>query len=157
MTNLQIGWQTKSSAARFIGTIDFLVQKMHKTRADRRSALLECRKKSFFYCKTDKSIFCIAFSCGRRGTAVAVDEERNDISRQILLQIFYKHLIRQPAAATSAPVSATPTAFAYANRSIPRWGKAFLCTRLGDAYRVCFANRSISRRGRLFLAAIYMH
>ena len=45
----------------------------------------------------------IAFSCGRRGTAVAVDEEKNDISRQILLQIFYQHLIRQPAAATFRP------------------------------------------------------
>ncbi len=32
-------------------------------------------EKVFFTAKTDKSIFCIAFSCGRRGTAVAVDEE----------------------------------------------------------------------------------
>ena len=29
-----------------------------------------------------------------------MDEEKNDISRHILLQIFYQHLIRQPAAAT---------------------------------------------------------
>ena len=33
-----------------------------------------CRK-SFFTVKTDKCNFCVAFSCGRRGTAVAVDEE----------------------------------------------------------------------------------
>ena len=32
-----------------------------------------------------------------------MDEEKNDISRQILLQIFYQHLIRQPAAATFRP------------------------------------------------------
>ena len=32
-------------------------------------------EKVFFTAKTDKSIFCIAFSCGRRGTAIAVDEE----------------------------------------------------------------------------------
>ena len=31
--------------------------------------------KVFFTVKTDKSIFGIAFSCGRRGTAIAVDEE----------------------------------------------------------------------------------
>ena len=35
-----------------------------------------CRK-SIFTAKTDKSIFRIAFSCGRRGTAIAVDEEKN--------------------------------------------------------------------------------
>jgi hypothetical protein len=34
-------------------------------------------EKVFFTAKTDKSTFCIAFSCGRRGTAVAVDEEKN--------------------------------------------------------------------------------
>ena len=32
--------------------------------------------KKYFYCKKQiKIFFCIAFSCGRRGTAIAVDEE----------------------------------------------------------------------------------
>ena len=95
-----------------------------------------------------------------------MDEEKNDISRQILLQIFYQHLIRQPAAATFCPClgdadrvrlleSVNSPCLGDADRV--RLLESVNSPCLGDADRVCFANRSIPHWGRLFLAAIYMH
>ena len=49
---------------------------MQKRKAEPKSAPLSVCRKSIFYCKKQiKAFFCIAFSSGRRGTAIAVDEE----------------------------------------------------------------------------------
>ena len=47
-------------------------------------------RRNFFSFKANKK----AFSCGRRGTTVVVDEESSEIT------YYTRHLIRQPAAAT---------------------------------------------------------
>ncbi len=51
------------------------IEKNKDSRPAHPSRAAQFVEKVFFTAKTDKSIFCIAFSCGRRGTAVAVDEE----------------------------------------------------------------------------------
>ena len=50
------------------------IRKSHLYRQAAR-LLMKSVEKVFFTVKTDKCNFCVAFSCGRRGTAVAVDEE----------------------------------------------------------------------------------
>ena len=73
-----------------------------------------------------------------------MDEEKNDISRQILLQIFYQHLIRQPAAATFRPCLGD------ADRVRLRESVNFPC--LGDADRVRLRESVNSPLGKAFFS-----